>query len=460
MKPNHNSLSPQTSIVLPFDVLGIIFEYYVETESLFYPLEILLLVCRLWNLAALGHKSLWGNLHIHLGHIPTHNAWKTILPRRVERAGSAPLSIEIRYALEGFNHPYYKHTERCNWGGEDYYGLDICSCTAYVGECVDDLLEILAGPGGEYCKRWTKLHMTLGGRYRPRDGSKSEDFRPSILCDPLSHPMPILESIHLNDIAIAQDNSQIPFPSTPSVRSVYFEHCEFDSLDGANFSSAESITFRVLSIEGGSSNILKFDPTTAIKVINIDGIYSSLPRISGSLPNLHTLRLGTNLFHGRIAPDFQFPSLKTLTISVTSVSSGNDFSFIEKFISSTSRPLSSVEVLTLQLPSSPSRRITSRFKSFVDELESIQFITAPWQLLGLTLKYILEANLQREGSRIWSNLSGRTLELVDRGTGSMAHLAFVDTMRGVDIFKASRKLDIPDPRVPWEQYIEDLQLKS
>jgi hypothetical protein len=56
---------------LPFDILAEIFDHYGEEESLSYPLETLLLVCRTWNEAASSHRGLWGRIKIELNHFRT-----------------------------------------------------------------------------------------------------------------------------------------------------------------------------------------------------------------------------------------------------------------------------------------------------------------------------------------------------------------------------------------------------
>jgi F-box-like len=55
---------------LPLDVLEEIFLFYQVHEDVFYPLEMLLLVCKVWSMAALGCRSLWSNFKIHISHEP------------------------------------------------------------------------------------------------------------------------------------------------------------------------------------------------------------------------------------------------------------------------------------------------------------------------------------------------------------------------------------------------------
>lgn len=453
MEPDHNIPSPKAPVGLPFEVLGFIFAYYVETETLFHSLETLLLVSRLWNLAALGHTALWGNYHIHLGHKPTQDAWKIILPRRLERAGSAPLRIEIREVLEGIDHPYYDYTVTCAWEEEDFQGLCSCSCTGYVVACVQDLLEILAGPRGEYCERWNKLHISLDRRYGRR-GNEVQWFQTSLLCNSLSHPMPLLESIHLKGFEVLRSVSKLLFSSISSLRSVHFEDCIFDSLDGANFSSAEIMIIRSITIKNVFSHTFKFDSPNRIKVIHMGGVHAPSLTIGGSLPHLHTLYLGeTSNF---VASNFDCPSLKFLTFPLA-LTCGSTM-FIEKLSSSRNSPLSTVKALTLlESRSFSGPRLIHLLKPVLDELKSIESITASTNVLCITLKYISEANMQREGNQIWRNLLGTTLELFHPIVGLVARLVFDKTMRDADISEACTLYNFPDLMLPWDEFTEDLQ---
>lgn len=442
---------------LPFDVLGIIFAYYTETETLFHSLETLLLVSRSWNLAATHHKALWGNLHIHLGHVPTYRAWKIILPRRLERAGSAPLSINIRYALEGFDHPFYEE-DTCAWYPEGYKEEHDCRCARNAGKSVQYLLNILKGPDGEYCNRWTELYITVGGLYKPDHGLANfrKEHGSLSISEFLSHPTPLIDTIHLQGVKLYKDKFNTLFSYTPCVRHVHFERCTIESFDGVNFSSARSITIRAIYMTHNTTNIFNFTPSTAIQVIDIDSRLSDSFCISGPLLHLHTLHLGIRTHFSVLGPDFHFPSLKTLTIPMELTENENDryTPFFDRFFSSTNHPFSTVKVLKLVQSRIVSRQPLSILKPFLDGLECIERLTASREVLAHVLKHVLEANVQREGSRIWRNLSGKTLELVHED--SVARLVFNETMQEVDICAACRAFELPDSMLSWDGYLEDL----
>jgi hypothetical protein len=64
-------------------MLGLVFRYYAGGETFEHPLETLLLICRAWNNAALGHRSLWSRFKLRLANAeslrntrpPTRLAW-------------------------------------------------------------------------------------------------------------------------------------------------------------------------------------------------------------------------------------------------------------------------------------------------------------------------------------------------------------------------------------------------
>lgn len=153
--------------------------------------------------------------------------------------------------------------------------------------------------------------------------------------------------------------------------------------------------------------------------------------------------------------DFDFPSLNTLTFPV-SPSYGLADTVFEMFTSSTNHPPSTVKFMTLLQPRGLPQPVVISLKQLLDELESIERITCLRELLAYILKFLLEANMQREGSRVWSNILGRSLELVDPATGSVARLVFDKTMCDTDICTAGRILHAPDLMLPWDEFEDDL----
>jgi hypothetical protein len=95
-----SSTLSQLNRKIPFDVWGLIFSHYAAEESIWDPLETLLLVCKGWKEVALGYCALWNELNIYIGHNPTSQMWNTRLPLRLARSGpTIPLYIRLRNYL-------------------------------------------------------------------------------------------------------------------------------------------------------------------------------------------------------------------------------------------------------------------------------------------------------------------------------------------------------------------------
>lgn len=444
---------------LPFELLGLIFAYYAHDETLIHPLETLLLVSRWWKFVALGHHNIWGNLRIHFGHRPTQEAWLRLLPWRLGRSGTAPLSIELRYALDGLDHPYYERTSTCAWARQYFKGLDTCSCIESAPKFARDLLDILAGPNGEECKRWTKLHITLGGEYRCEVGYGYRTASSWLMPRPFTYPMPSLESLYLSQLQIPHSNSVSPFSFTPSIRTVYIEHCTLGSLDGADFSSAESIIIRSSRILREAPNIFNFRQDSAIKVLDIDIPELRSSMISRALPHLHTLRLGWG-DTSQLVDNAEYPSLRNLEF-IVSEPSNHLSQLLGPLVSSVHRPLSGITNLTISLDSLSQvlfNRLKDELEPVLNELESIQRIVAPKEILGIILKHIHIGSEQPEVNRLWSNLSGRTLELVSSTTGARAQLTFDKQMHPESIVAAAATIIVPDPALSWDEYVRAFHL--
>lgn len=79
---------------LPLDILCNIFVYYDETPEA--PLETLLLVCRLWNEAALKSYSIWSDINIRITDGPTALFCTRNLSRRLSRSGrTSPIYFSL-----------------------------------------------------------------------------------------------------------------------------------------------------------------------------------------------------------------------------------------------------------------------------------------------------------------------------------------------------------------------------
>jgi hypothetical protein len=169
-----SSPPPIANILLPFDVLGLIFYYYSGNETIRHPLETLLLVCRAWSGAALGHRTIWNDIKIYIGHIPSSSIWRTRLPLRLARAGPVvPLFISIFDVFDMKNEDNVTecvecdslyHNGFCTDPSSASWAIhqDQCPCYTDGTEFTEFVLECLAGNNGELCARWKKFHVDLG----------------------------------------------------------------------------------------------------------------------------------------------------------------------------------------------------------------------------------------------------------------------------------------------------------
>ncbi|KZV91471.1 hypothetical protein EXIGLDRAFT_837111 [Exidia glandulosa HHB12029] len=98
----------------PLEVLGHIFEFYVDHLDLFEktPADfrrqpfILAGVCSHWRRAALLHTRIWAGIDIRLDTIKSKNVptWRTYLSTMLARAGKAALSLRIKRSREAMNY--------------------------------------------------------------------------------------------------------------------------------------------------------------------------------------------------------------------------------------------------------------------------------------------------------------------------------------------------------------------
>ncbi|KAG9058098.1 hypothetical protein FS842_001679 [Serendipita sp. 407] len=190
---------------LPFEVLSHVFGYYLKEESSLHPLETLLLICKDWQEAALGTRSLWATYRITLGDERATERWVSRLPVRMQRAGRLTLfHIDIRHV----DHSSGRFGESTRL---DRHQLDASWNTPR-------LLEILAGKDGSLCCRWKELRITIDSPSVIFGSFNSIKYQLA----PLTYPMPSLTSLHLK----IRTMSGVPlFPQLPSLQSVILEDC-------------------------------------------------------------------------------------------------------------------------------------------------------------------------------------------------------------------------------------------
>jgi hypothetical protein len=329
-KPQH-----QMNDRLPFDVLNEIFDFYAEEETVYHPLETLLLVCRSWSGAATNHRLLWARLKICIGYGPSQKMWLTRLPRRLERSGEyAPLEIELRQ-LPQFDPLYpdpdplhashFPEAEECNHPTHPE-----CGCSSSAQATSKRLFKMLAGTDGELCKRWRSL--SIFGFYA---------FLHVSLW--FSYPTPILAVLRYEQLAILENNYLLPFPSLPSLHVLHVVGCPYiplPKLDSIRELVLDSPAYLVPRPPGFSDlhTATKLERLTikfSFEQYNIPAPY----RFPDSLPNLEFLSFEGNQMPTNIAT-FQAPNLRCLSLTSNDV-------FIYSLIVNSSLPFPKLRELRL-----------------------------------------------------------------------------------------------------------------
>ncbi|KAG8808416.1 hypothetical protein FRC18_005037 [Serendipita sp. 400] len=188
--------------ILPFDILVRVFQYYQLDESLIYPFETLLLVCKAWNEAASNYPPLWSTYTIDSYNMVVADIWLRRLPLRLLRSGpTTPLHIDICV--------FYECTL---WSELDTNFSDEKPIIA--------LLNILAGENGTLCARWKSLRFSIDSYvcFTMEGGEHS--------LKALTYPMPLLTSLELN---LYMSPGAVIFPNLPSLTSVFLYNSTFNN---------------------------------------------------------------------------------------------------------------------------------------------------------------------------------------------------------------------------------------
>ncbi|KAG8832893.1 hypothetical protein FRC17_000387 [Serendipita sp. 399] len=244
---------------LPFDVLGQVFTYYLEKETPLRPFETLLLVCKAWRVAALGHPSLWGRYKIILGNDTLTKLQIRYLRARLTRIGpKTPLHIDVRYTQKSRNE---------------------LTCLSMKSHILP-LLKILAGSDGVLCLRWKSLRLTVELHQSTLPGSHLSAH----LFAPLTYPMPSLTWLHLSLRILGE----MPlFPHLPSMRSMILRRCRLQKLPDMRYATDIALD----NVECLSNNTL-------------DGVIDA--------PNAQYLCMTAN--NHTLHPSREYPALQTLYI--------------------------------------------------------------------------------------------------------------------------------------------------
>ena len=326
--------------MLSFDVLGVIFAFYAETETITHPLETLLLVCRDWSNVVLGHRALWGRLRIYISHEPFSKVWGVRLPLRLARCGSdVPLDIDLRSGLaggldntrgngiDGFRsgdnddedddvgdnalypifscvHEQGREPPTLNLGYESEGGF--CTCYPAARKFIKLTLQILMGINGEMCKQWRSFKVDFG--YYATPGADYAEVLTQI-GTALSFPTPNLVSLELRHVLGYKMLSGMNiFPDTSKLKKLVLFDSSLPSLPPCK-------NLRIISIRTTDShmaqNLSSLREANRVQVLSLRCMANNIA-LPAKLEQLHTLRLGETV--SQILAGCQMPNVSTLAI--------------------------------------------------------------------------------------------------------------------------------------------------
>jgi hypothetical protein len=437
-------MAPISTVVnrLSFDILGEIFEYYVEGESFTYPLETLLLVCRRWNEAAIGHRGLWTRFKILVGHEPSPNAWLTRLPLRLSRSGSyIPFEIDIRSAFDMQKPVHEDEPDVLNpcHRRDPNTGEHKCRCRWKARATTQRLLHMLAGPSGIYCERWRSLHLSLGPD--PFNDEEYEADYASTLQEDLSHPTPRLTSLTLERFEYSNHGHlDIPFlPHIPQLR--LFRLWLGDMLPPVYLSNIRIIDID-LSLSEGPTDLSSLEGAVNVEDLTVRYYLEDFV-LANELPQLRSLTL-----KGYSAPLnarlFRAPLLRKLVVTFEEADA------IDEFLHNEQLPHSIEEL-----------QISCFYESETDIAQfanmMVHFLRSSWKLrlirasplwLGICLKVFWDA-ITRSDELDWINgFHSRALVFGNTSSGVQQVLCLPAT--NAEMRALAVALKVAPPHVSWE----------
>ncbi|KIM23252.1 hypothetical protein M408DRAFT_28048 [Serendipita vermifera MAFF 305830] len=307
MASNHDNAK------VPFDILGLIFAHYAEGETIRFPLETLLLVCRDWNRAALGHRALWSDFKIYLGHESTSIMWNVRLPQRLARCGpDCLLDIDLRNILEIMNEeeaPEVTHGDAlyipssCARDPDEEWGTE-CYCFDIARTCVESSLSELSGPDGSFCWRWRTLRLELGhSPWHP--GSR-------LLTNALSYPTPNLKVVYFDHVWLeTRVAEKIVLPNTSGVLDLTLLDCELPSLHTFDDVHEAMVGWRDLA--GYPPPLRALHGAKRIQTLGLWSDSSGRIQLPSQLHQLQTLHIKADHIPAELST-IEFPLLNTLAV--------------------------------------------------------------------------------------------------------------------------------------------------
>jgi len=241
------------AVTLPFDVLSLIFEECLPMETVDYPIEKLLLVCRSWSHAALHHGRLWCTYRIRCHEFAF---WINTIPRRLAR--SPPNSL-LDIEISDLDIP-----RKNDWHMCDKY---------------EKVLRCLTGLEGEIAHRWRRFIVwTILDYYNVFQDEEGD----SVIADFLCFPTPHLRELQMRHLM----TSKPFFPFTPSLKIFHAVSITTPSLPDLSTASEIGVSNRLAKV------LAKVDNLESLSIFKGDaGDYS----LSITCPRLRLLCLSTSL---------------------------------------------------------------------------------------------------------------------------------------------------------------------
>jgi hypothetical protein len=385
------------------DVLGIIFEYYAEEETVESPLETLLLVCRSWNEAARSYRTIWSRIDVRIGckyPIESHLAYSK---RRLEYSGSsALLDITIKVCLDYVDTPSLGRMHRA-------------AC---------EILCILAGEDGAECHRWRSLNFDTGVASE-RSFTLVRNVEFSIA--PLAYPMPSLESITLTHLKLPD----AILPICPSLTSAEFVEVLFSSLP-----IMKALRMIKVSFQRYNADFSSLESSPLLEDLQIHTHYSRSVIFPKCLPSVKNLVI-SGVVRGNLN-EVQMPNLNTLHL--------NSMARSDVFLSSVESLKISWEGIKCFIWLS----IQSYLFRLLLEIPNLGKIDMPPILVARLLKYICDALSESKEPQEASPFHGRSVEINGQGV----YISGNETVE--EIVTIARALSLPPPTSSWQVIWEEI----
>lgn len=270
---------------LPFEVLCIIFEYYVAPggPSRFRSQETLLLVSRSWYEVASNHTALWRKIDLSFASWYYMEDWGPCLARRLVRySGNALIDIHITVQSRQAHH----------------------QAVGYARAVGEQLLLSLVGESGTIARRWRTFVVDNAFAY----------VSPAVLAHCLSFPTPNLQEFGV--VSLRCDHKILPNASSLKSFSIT------ESLL-PNFPNLENVTNLEVTFWGSEWD-KAFDEHAIGLARNLQSLKLGatwICKLRGTYCHLKSLELQGGIRKGDLT-EFYAPNLNDLTLIL---SSGDDF---------------------------------------------------------------------------------------------------------------------------------------